>query len=121
MPDVIKIEFMASSSQLSKRAAKSNSGASKERVSPAQSTLNAQRAYSGIVVDGADRAASRAMLHAVGFSSDAKALWKSGFDARCALIGPGVDDTHGYERTHVDALVDTTKLIAAFLRDTHEH
>lgn len=30
----------------------------------------AHRAYSGIVVDGADRAASRAMLHAVGFSSD---------------------------------------------------
>ena len=30
----------------------------------------AHRAYSGIVVDGADRAPSRAMLHAVGFSSD---------------------------------------------------
>src|SRR4051812_644071 len=28
------------------------------------------RAYSSAVVDGADRAASRAMLHAVGFSSD---------------------------------------------------
>lgn len=53
----------------------------------------------------------------VQFSSDAKALWKSGFDARCALIGPGVDDTHGYERTHLDALIDTTKLITAFLRD----
>ena len=52
----------------------------------------------------------------VQFSSDAKALWKSGFDARCALIGPGVDDTHGYERTHLDALIDTTKLIVAFLR-----
>lgn len=52
----------------------------------------------------------------VQFSSDAKALWKSGFDARCALIGPGVDNTHGYERTHLDALVDTTKLITAWLR-----
>jgi dihydroxy-acid dehydratase len=30
----------------------------------------AHRAYSGIVVDGADRAASRAMLHAVGFEPD---------------------------------------------------
>src|SRR6476620_11750011 len=30
----------------------------------------AHRQYSGIVLDGADRAASRAMLHAVGFSRD---------------------------------------------------
>jgi dihydroxy-acid dehydratase len=30
----------------------------------------AHRAHSGIVVDGADRAASRAMLHAVGFGAD---------------------------------------------------
>jgi dihydroxyacid dehydratase/phosphogluconate dehydratase len=33
------------------------------------SNNNALRAYSSLVVDGADRAGSRAMLHAVGFSS----------------------------------------------------
>jgi putative aminopeptidase FrvX len=51
------------------------------------------------------------------FSSDAKALWKAGGDARVSLIGPGVDNTHGYERTHVDALVATTRLIVAYLLD----
>lgn len=49
------------------------------------------------------------------FSSDAKANWMAGADCRAALIGPGVDNTHGYERTHLDALVATTKLIAAFI------
>ena len=29
-----------------------------------------------------------------------------------ALIGPGVDTSHGYERTHQDALLDTAALIA---------
>ena len=51
------------------------------------------------------------------YSSDGKAFWKAGGDARVALFGPGVDCTHGYERTHLDALVATTKLIAAYLRD----
>jgi putative aminopeptidase FrvX len=51
------------------------------------------------------------------YSSDGKAFWKAGGDARVALFGPAVDCTHGYERTHLDALVATTKLIAAYLRD----
>ena len=42
-----------------------------KRVSatPAKSAAPATRAYSSIVVDGAERAASRAMLHAVGFEA----------------------------------------------------
>jgi putative aminopeptidase FrvX len=44
-------------------------------------------------------------------------LWKAGADVRVALIGPGTDGTHGYERTHLDALVATTQLIIAYLLD----
>ncbi len=53
------------------------------------------------------------------YSSDGKAFWKAGGDARVALFGPGVDATHGYERTHIDALEDTTKLIVAYLMSEH--
>jgi putative aminopeptidase FrvX len=49
------------------------------------------------------------------YCSDAEAFWKAGGDARIALIGPGVDCTHGYERTHMDALIATARLIAVYL------
>lgn len=51
------------------------------------------------------------------YASDAKALWKAGGDVRVALIGPGTDCTHGYERTHIDALTATTWLIIEYLLD----
>ena len=53
------------------------------------------------------------------YSSDGKAFWKAGGDARVALFGPGVDATHGYERTYIDALEDTAKLVAAYLMSEH--
>lgn len=49
------------------------------------------------------------------FSSDAKALWKAGADVRCSLIGPGVHATHSYERTTLEALETTARLIAIYL------
>jgi putative aminopeptidase FrvX len=49
------------------------------------------------------------------YCSDGDALWKAGADVRCSLIGPGVDATHGYERTHMDALVATAQMIVAYL------
>ena len=51
------------------------------------------------------------------YCSDGDALWKSGADARVALIGPGVDGTHGIERTHLDGLVATTEMVIAYLLD----
>lgn len=51
------------------------------------------------------------------YSSDGTAYWRSGGTAQVALIGPGVDTSHGYERTHIDALVDTSSLIAEYLVD----
>ena len=40
---------------------------------------------------------------------------RAGGDARVALIGPGIDASHAYERTHRDSLEATTKLLLAYL------
>ena len=53
----------------------------------------------------------------VEYCSDGDALWKAGADVRVALIGPGTDATHGYERTHEDALIATAQMVLAFLLD----
>lgn len=49
------------------------------------------------------------------YGSDGSAYWRTGGTAQVALIGPGVDTSHGYERTHIDALVDTALLVAEYL------
>jgi len=49
------------------------------------------------------------------YSSDGTVYWRGGGQAEVALIGPGVDTSHGYERTHTDALHDTALLIAEYL------
>ena len=49
------------------------------------------------------------------YGSDAEAFWRAGGDAKIALIGPGVDASHNYERTHMEALLGTTRLIMAYL------
>lgn len=49
------------------------------------------------------------------YGSDGGAYWAGGGRAEVALIGPGVDTSHGYERTHQDALMDTANLVAEYL------
>jgi putative aminopeptidase FrvX len=49
------------------------------------------------------------------YGSDGEAFWRAGGDVAVALIGPGVDASHNYERTHTDALVATTNWILAYL------
>jgi putative aminopeptidase FrvX len=49
------------------------------------------------------------------YGSDGEAFWRAGGDIAVALIGPGVDASHNYERTHLDALVATTQWIIAYL------
>ena len=49
------------------------------------------------------------------YGSDGEAFWRAGGDVAVALIGPGIDASHNYERTHIDSLVDTTKWILAYL------
>jgi putative aminopeptidase FrvX len=51
------------------------------------------------------------------YSSDGEAFWSAGGDVAVALIGPGVDASHSYERTHTEALVATTKWLVAYLLD----
>jgi putative aminopeptidase FrvX len=49
------------------------------------------------------------------YGSDGEAFWAAGGDVAVALIGPGVDASHSYERTHTEALVATTKWVMAYL------
>ncbi|MHB8932753.1 MAG: M42 family metallopeptidase, partial [Bellilinea sp.] len=42
-------------------------------------------------------------------------LLRTGADLKVALIGPGVDASHNYERTHSEALTATTQWILAYL------
>ena len=49
------------------------------------------------------------------YGSDGEAYWRAGGDVALALIGPGVDASHSYERTHIDALLATTQWIVAYL------
>jgi putative aminopeptidase FrvX len=49
------------------------------------------------------------------YGSDGEAYWRAGGDVAVALIGPGVDASHSYERTHQDALIATTQWIMAYL------
>lgn len=49
------------------------------------------------------------------YGSDGEAFWRAGGDVAVALIGPGVDASHSYERTHLKALLGTTRWIMAYL------
>jgi putative aminopeptidase FrvX len=49
------------------------------------------------------------------YGSDGEAFWRAGGDVAVALIGPGVDASHNYERTHMEALEATTRWLTAYL------
>jgi len=49
------------------------------------------------------------------YGSDGEAFWTAGGDVAVALIGPGVDASHSYERTHTEALVATANWLVAYL------
>ena len=51
----------------------------------------------------------------VRYGSDGEAYWRSGGAAQVALIGPGVDASHAYERTHRESIAHTAHLIARFM------
>lgn len=51
------------------------------------------------------------------YGSDGSAALRAGNDVKVALIGPGVDASHSFERTHVDAINNTIKLGIAFLTE----
>lgn len=45
------------------------------------------------------------------YGSDADVAMAAGYDARHGLIGPGVYASHGYERSHVEGVENTLKLL----------
>ncbi|MDE5855828.1 MAG: M42 family metallopeptidase [Anaeroplasmataceae bacterium] len=49
------------------------------------------------------------------YGSDIGAAWRSGVDCAGALIGPGVHASHGMERTHLEAIENTMKLLYLYL------
>ena len=49
------------------------------------------------------------------YGTDADPALLAGYDIRHAAIGPGTRATHGYERTHIDAIRDTYRLVWAYL------
>ncbi len=49
------------------------------------------------------------------YGSDGEAYWRAGADVAVSLIGPGVDASHNYERTHTEALEATTRWLVAYL------
>lgn len=51
------------------------------------------------------------------YGSDVSSSLKGGNDIRGGLIGPGVHASHGMERTHIDGIENTIKLIYAYLTE----
>lgn len=49
------------------------------------------------------------------YGSDVSQALRAGYDIRGALVGPGVDASHAYERLHVDSLEATANLLLAYL------
>ncbi len=49
------------------------------------------------------------------YGSDVEATLRSGAEIRHGLIGPGVYASHGYERSHIDGVNNTLKLLIAYL------
>lgn len=50
------------------------------------------------------------------YGSDASAALSAGNNIKAALIGPGVHASHAMERTHKQAVLNTVKLLAAYVR-----
>ena len=49
------------------------------------------------------------------YGSDVEATLRSGADIRHGLIGAGVYASHGYERSHIDGVLNTMKVLCGYL------
>jgi putative aminopeptidase FrvX len=49
------------------------------------------------------------------YASDVSQALRAGYDVRGALIGPGVDASHSYERLHQRSLEESAKLLLAYI------
>ncbi len=55
------------------------------------------------------------------YSSDASAALRGGADIKAALIGAGIHASHGMERTHIEGIINTIKLIEAYIDSLKKH
>ncbi len=60
----------------------------------------------------------RFKLDIIHFGSDASTLIISGAEVKHALLGAGIESSHSYERTHIDSVVATGRMLDAYLRVT---
>ena len=51
------------------------------------------------------------------YNSDGGAALRAGRNIKVALIGPGVYASHAYERTHKDSIINTAKLLIAYMQE----
>ncbi len=49
------------------------------------------------------------------YGSDVESTLSAGYDLRHGLIGPGVYASHGYERSHIDGVWNTLKVLGGYL------
>lgn len=50
------------------------------------------------------------------YGSDVEATLRAGYDIRHGLIGSGVYASHGYERSHIDGVYNTLKVLKGYLQ-----
>ena len=49
------------------------------------------------------------------YGSDASAAMSAGADIKHALIGAGIESSHSYERTHINSIEATERLVDSYL------
>ena len=73
----------------------------------------------GKLIDAAKRAdADYAVDVYPHYGSDVEATLRAGHDLRHGLIGPGVYASHGYERSHIQGVLNTLKILTSYLTQT---
>ena len=50
------------------------------------------------------------------YGSDASAAMRAGADVKHALLGAGIESSHSYERTHLDSVDATERMVDAYLK-----
>ena len=50
------------------------------------------------------------------YGSDASAAMSAGAEVKHALLGAGIQSSHSYERTHIDSVIATERMVDAYLK-----
>ena len=50
------------------------------------------------------------------YGSDASAAMSAGAEVKHALLGAGIESSHSYERTHIDSVIATERMVDAYLK-----